>query len=106
MTTRLVQVNVVVKDKQGLPVTDLRQDDFVLKESGREQQIRLFQVSSTQALENARNPLPPNIFSNRIERSSGTPPNVTVILFDALNTHFFDQVNAKRHLLNFLRDVS
>ena len=34
VTTRLVQVNVIVKDKQGNPVTDLTRDDFTLLDQG------------------------------------------------------------------------
>src|SRR5262245_13264961 len=40
--TELVLVNVVVRDKQGKPVTDLKQDDFTILEDGKAQKISSF----------------------------------------------------------------
>ena len=42
VTTNLVQVDTVVTDKSGRQVTDLKPEDFVLIESGREQNITAF----------------------------------------------------------------
>ena len=39
VTVGLVQVDAVVTDKQGHPVTDLTPADFVVKEGGREREI-------------------------------------------------------------------
>jgi hypothetical protein len=38
----LVEFDVIVKDKQGNPVLDLKQEDFVIREEGRTRQIDLF----------------------------------------------------------------
>jgi VWFA-related protein len=35
--------------------------------------------------------MPPNIFSNRFDRSAAAPSTITVILIDGLNTEFLDQ---------------
>jgi VWFA-related protein len=40
--TDIVNVTVSVTDKQGLPVSDVKQDEFVVYEDGRRQAIRLF----------------------------------------------------------------
>src|SRR5437899_5010159 len=40
--SELVLVNVVARDKQGKPVTDLKRDDFTLLEDGRPQRISSF----------------------------------------------------------------
>lgn len=40
--SELVLVNVVARDKQGKPVTDLKQDDFTLLEDGKPQRISSF----------------------------------------------------------------
>jgi VWFA-related protein len=40
--SELVLVNVVVRDKQGKPVTDLRQDDFTVLEDGKPQRVSSF----------------------------------------------------------------
>ena len=40
--TELVLVNVVARDKQGQPVTDLKQNDFTILEDGKPQQVLTF----------------------------------------------------------------
>ena len=40
-TTRQVQLTVVVRDKNGGPVTDLKPGDFTLEENGERQEIRV-----------------------------------------------------------------
>src|ERR1700719_206528 len=42
VTARLVQVNVIVQDKDGNPVPDLTKDDFTLSDKGQQQQIAIF----------------------------------------------------------------
>ena len=44
--TRLVQLSVVVRDKKGQPVTDLKQSDFTVEDEGKPQEIRFFSVES------------------------------------------------------------
>jgi len=105
VTTRLVQVNVVVHDKNGKPVTGLTKDDFVLLDGRRERQITMFSVESNAPLERAETPLPPNIYSNEPDRQAGAPTSLTVILFDVLNTKFQDQVYARDHLIKFLEQL-
>jgi len=46
VTTNLVQVDAIVTDKQGRPVTDLRPEDFELLENGRTRQITNFSYIS------------------------------------------------------------
>src|SRR5215475_8061436 len=46
VATNLVQVDAIVTDKQGRPVTDLRPEDFELSENGRIRQITNFSYIS------------------------------------------------------------
>src|ERR1035441_8256890 len=41
-TVRLVQVSVVVEDKKGNPVTDLKPEDFTVLDEGKPQKIAFF----------------------------------------------------------------
>src|SRR5262249_9360889 len=99
--TRLVQVNVVVHDKKGEPVGDLKQEEFTLLDKGREQKIAVFAVDSADTKRKAWPPLPPNLFSNRVQRAD-TPTAITGILLDGLNTKFEDQAYAKKQIIKFL----
>jgi VWFA-related protein len=104
VTTRLVLVDVIVADKDGRPVTDLRREDFTLLEDGKAQPISVFaleQAGASVAAEPA--PLPPNVHSNRAsELATGGPLNL--ILLDFLNTTAVDQAQARDHLLNYINN--
>lgn len=105
VSTRLVQVNVVVETRDGSPVTGLTADDFSLWDGGRPQKISFFSVHSGQPPSKALPPLPSGTFTNRLEEHAGAPASVTVILLDGLNTHFEDQAYAKTQLVKFLEQI-
>ncbi len=46
VTTRTVEISAVVRTKTGEPQSELKKDDFILKEDGKEQPIRYFSVGS------------------------------------------------------------
>jgi VWFA-related protein len=105
VTTRLVQVNVLVQDKKGEPVSDLTKDNFTLLDQGQPQQISSFSVESLRPLPGTPQPLPTNFYSNRLEQKTGTPTSVTVILLDGLNTKFEDMAYARQQLIKFLSQL-
>src|SRR5215831_10038510 len=113
VTTRLVQISVVVHDKNGMPVRDLTKEDFALFDKGQEQKILFFSKESSEVpLVNAP-PLEPGVVSNRFANfTSGgqkhlapLPTSLTVILLDGLNTSFTDQHYAKEALIKFLNQI-
>src|SRR5665213_3268861 len=75
--TKLVVINVTVKDKAGRPISDLKKEDFQLLEDGVPQKITVFdrQDLSTE-------PLAPLSFSQRPqtieERAAAVPPGASV----------------------------
>ena len=110
VTTRLIQLNVVAQDRHGNPVTDLTKDDFVLKDAGKEQKIAVFAMERSDAIPAsvgghvvAGQTLPPHTFTNRVERKIG---NVTVILFDMLNTKIADYIRAKAKLVKYIKQMT
>jgi VWFA-related protein len=103
VTTRLVEVNVIVTDKQGQPVTGLAKNDFTITENGKPQTIASFSAETLRVLPPPAEPLPPGVYTNRYELKGGAPSSVTVILFDLMNTKFRDRTNARQELVKFLR---
>src|SRR5258708_17088271 len=101
VTTRLVQVSVVVHDKKGEPLSDLKKEAFTILDKGKEQKVAVFAVDSIDAPRKVWPALPPNIFSNRVQRAD-SPTSTTVILFDGLNTRFQDQAYARKQIVKFL----
>jgi VWFA-related protein len=97
-----VQVNVIVKDKKGDPVTDLTKDDFQLMDGNKPQEISFFSLEERHLTPAATGAVPKNTFTNRFEQEPGIPTSVTIVLFDALNTHFRDLASARQELVKFI----
>ncbi len=106
VTTRLVEVNVIVRDKGG-PVGGLTKEDFTLFEKGKAREIAAFSMTSAapSAAPPATVKMPPNIFSNRFDRSAAAPSIMTVILIDGINTDLLDQVLVRRSAIALLKTL-
>jgi VWFA-related protein len=107
-TTRLVQISVIVQNHHGDPVTDLKKEDFQIRDNGKPENITVFSVSSSSstALPQPAQKLPPNIFTNSLEQRPGTPANVTIILLDAINTKWEDQSRARMQVVKYLQTIN
>jgi VWFA-related protein len=106
VATRLVQVNVVVHDRRGEPVTDLKKEDFTITERGKPQPISFFTMESADRRSaTAAASLPPHVFSNMFAERAGVPTSITVVLLDLLNTSWADQHYARKGLMKFLAQV-
>ena len=117
---RLVQINVIVHDKNG-PVGDLTKNDFALLDQGKPQPLSVFSVEATKAPTGPVQALPQNTFSNQPQKGATTPNSVTMVLLDNLNTfygtapspyeatpYWFEDLalaNAKAHLVDYLKNL-
>jgi VWFA-related protein len=120
VSTRLVQVGVIARDKNGL-VGDLTKDDFVVLDRGKPQRISVFSVESSDSAALPAPPLPHNTFSDLPQYGAATPRSVTIVLLDNLNTlsgnghetlesgpmwmEDLALANAKAHLVEFIRTL-
>ena len=103
---RLIQVTVVAEDADGKPVSDLKKEDFTLRDEGEAQKISFFAEQNTPAAPmNAVAATPSDFFSNHVESSPSGANSVTVLLFDALNTQFRDLSYARTRVINFLQHM-
>ncbi len=113
VATRLIYVDVVVRDSSGHPVPGLTKADFAVKEDGKPQPIAFFD-------DGARPPTSPTAAPTPASPTSPTPGTTTfsntapssspdraanLILLDLLNTPQQDQLYAPRQLLKFLKTV-
>jgi len=105
-TTRLVQVGVVVKDKNGQPVTGLKRENFTIFDAGQEQKIQLFSIETNTAPSGKdASTLPAGTLTNRSSGFSGVPHNLTVVLIDTFNTLPTDHVKAREAIIRFLEQI-
>ncbi len=121
VTTRLVQIGVIVRDKNG-PVENLTKDDFAILDRGKRQPIGLFSVESVKAAAAApTRPLAPNTFSD-LPQDAVRPRSITIVLLDNLNTlygtaseskyekspYWMEDLalrNAQLHLIEFIQQL-
>lgn len=102
-TTRMVLIDVIATGKDDKPVKDLKMEDFVVTERGKQQTLSVFERFAP--LQEESKPLPPNYLSNRPAlKGTGLSNAVTVILLDGLNTPLKDQAYARQQLLKFLAE--
>jgi VWFA-related protein len=100
--TRLVQVNVVVHDKDGAPVDNLTREDFTVFDKGKLRPISFFSLDRLNAPPPAAQPLPANLFGNDPASQARRPAGVTIVLLDGTNTRLTDQSYARQQLARFL----
>lgn len=105
VTTRLIEVSVVVDDKKGHPISDLTQDDFHIFDQGHEQSIARFEFVSSYSSVVAPLDLPSHVYTNLPGPRSSAPNNVTIILLDRLNTNFVDQSWSKLQVVKYLQHI-
>src|ERR1700689_822150 len=67
VTSRVVQVNVIVRDKNGRPVTDLTKKDFTILDNGQPQTISSMSEQSNKVTTTMVSASAKNTFSNRVE---------------------------------------
>lgn len=81
--TEVVMVDAVVVDRDGGPVTDLREDDFVIRADGRERPITQFERVLVREVEGESRPLVP--VSTNTGAETGAPAASIGLVFDEQN---------------------
>jgi VWFA-related protein len=108
-STRLVIVDVVVRNGKGEAVTDLKSSDFTILENGKPQEVRIFQFQQPEAPAAAPPPSftpsshSPGLISN-IPRYKTTGA-LNVILLDGLNTASPRQAYMRNRMIEFLEKL-
>src|ERR1051326_5778465 len=104
--TRLVVVDVIALDHKGIPVTDLKAEDFTLREEDQPQKIRLFNFqhgAKGQPAVMAPATLPTNRITNipRFKTNSA----LNVLLLDGINVTNANQNYAREQMLKFVEKL-
>ncbi|MGC2612407.1 MAG: VWA domain-containing protein [Terracidiphilus sp.] len=107
LTSRLVYVDVVVRDRSGQVVQGLTQQDFKVEEDGKPEKVDFFEAHSLkqEVLAPERQPLAPTapqLFYTNIANREASSGAISIILFDLLNTPRSDLLYARKQLLKFL----
>ena len=97
-TTRIVLLDIVVTDKKGKVVTDLKQSDFSVYDNGAPQRIRSFEGPSSHVMPAGTGMI---VRSTADLAKIGAAP-VTLLVLDELNTSFEDSAYARNRLEKYL----
>src|ERR1700738_384474 len=110
VTTRLVTVDVVARDRHGNPVRDLTAKDFQISEQSgshkSQQQIASFRLldrslKNASDSESAALQLPAGVFTNMVStKSLSAPP--TILLVDGLDTDATTQLQVRQQMVRLL----
>ena len=101
--TRLVELTVTALDKKGLPVTDLRLEDFVIQDNGKSRPVTFLEYDSAAPIAGDPPPLPSGVFTNRVEFTPGPSRNVTAFVLDELNTPVQLGIRVRATAMGYLR---
>ena len=121
ISTRLVEIGVIVRDKNG-PVSNLTKNDFTVLDRGKRQQISIFSADAARLAPQLAQPLPQNTFSDLPQYGGAAPRSVTVVLLDNLNSLYGSSPedkyestpywvedlalqNGKKHLVDFVKNL-
>jgi VWFA-related protein len=99
----LIQVPVIVTDKNGDHVHGLSKGDVHVFENGKEQAISVFEEKVVSNAKLPAVPAQPGEFRN-LTLSDDQPHTVTVVALDTVNTPFLDQEFGRRQLVKYLAD--
>jgi VWFA-related protein len=118
--TRVVEIDVIVRDSHGKPVEDLRQSDFTVTDNGKPRPFTIFSVNRdlpdparSAAREQAKKPadlpprpaLPSNVFTNVGEPTHAKENHSTIILLDGMNGWFENFVWARQGVVGLMTKV-
>ncbi|HEX5068858.1 MAG TPA: VWA domain-containing protein [Vicinamibacterales bacterium] len=103
-----VSVDATVTDKDGHPVTDLKPEDFEIREAGKVQTIenfRLIEIPETEAT--GREPAPAILSQADMLREAANPANRLFIIFlDDYHTRLSNSLNIRQQLASFVSRLS
>jgi VWFA-related protein len=105
VSTRLVELGVIVRDKNG-QVENLSKNDFTVLDQGKPQTIRILTVNAAASAQQPEEPLPRSTFTDLPRYGATVPRSATVVLLDNLNALYGSAPEAKEVAPYWLEDLS
>ncbi|MDX6531136.1 MAG: hypothetical protein QOH41_3426 [Blastocatellia bacterium] len=104
VTSNLVSLDVIVKDKKGRPITDLKPEDFTVSENGVPQKIEFFDSTLNSGSEtiqpaNAAVSLQPGP-----RAPNGLPRNIIALVLDGQSTELANLKYVREGIVKYIRE--
>ena len=100
ITANLVNVDVMVKDRKGRAITDLKAEDFVLSENGVQQTIEFFDSTLTSGAE----PFTGTVISTGPRPPHNVPRNIIALVLDGQSTEGANLKHVREGMTKYIRD--
>src|SRR5712664_284688 len=105
VTSNLVSLDVIVKDKKGKPVTDLKAEDFTVSENGVPQKIEFFDSTLTTATEVTQSTNAVVSAETKPRTTpSGFPRNIVALVLDGQSTELANLKHVREGMLKYIRE--
>ena len=109
VNANLVNLDVIVKDKKGKPITDLKAEDFTVSENGTPQKIEFFDstLTSTSTVTSANETAQPGkaVSSETVSRTpSGFPRNIIALVLDGQSTELANLKHVREGMMKYIRE--
>src|SRR5262249_23648740 len=103
VTANLVNLDVIVKDKKGRPITDLKAEDFTVSENGTPQKIEFFDSTLTSANETAQPGK--TVSTETVSRTpSAFPRNIIALVLDGQSTELANLKHVREGMVKYIRE--
>jgi VWFA-related protein len=104
VTSNLVSLDVIVKDKRGKPVTDLKAEDFTVSENGVPQKIEFFDstLSSLGVTGQSTDAVASTV--EKPQSPAGFPRNIIALVLDGQSTELGNLKHVREGMLKYIRE--
>src|SRR5258708_35517750 len=103
VTSSLVNLDVIVKDKKGKAITDLKPEDFTVSENGVPQKIEFFDSTLTSSSNEAAKPTNGTVSTEPGPRTpNGFPRNIIVLVLDGQSTEAANLNHVREGMVKYI----
>src|SRR2546430_3307863 len=106
VTSNLVSLDVIVKDKKGKPITDLKAEDFTVSENGVPQKIEFFDstLTSLGVTGQSTNPNPVVSTEPTPRNPNSFPRNIIGLVLDGQSTELANLKHVRDGMIKYIRE--
>src|SRR5438034_1833263 len=104
INSNLVSLDVIVKDKKGKAITDLKSEAFTVSENGVPQKIEFFDSTLTSGSEAAQPRTATGSPEPKPRTPNGFPRNVIVLVLDGKSTELANLKHVREGMMKYIRE--
>src|SRR5437016_5937084 len=104
VTSNLVSLDVIVKDKKGKPITDLKAEDFTVSENGVPQKIEFFDSTLSSLGVTGQSTDAVTSIEQKPQTPSGFPRNIIALVLDGQSTELANLKHVREGIIKYVRE--